>query len=214
MSERELDSSSVEYSEISKPTGYIKQLEWDMAIGLQEVDNLKPSKYLEKLLDDNVNGIMTIDEVKESLRAYYVEKENNAEINHNELECDFVSTRIVELLQQDNFELSVDYLKYVHKYLFQDVYEFAGEFRKIDFSNSKGATLVFVEVKTLPSGNPETLEKELSVTKQKKIVKTSKCFLLEYRQYKYSYIRYDVVVVDMPGQEPIWHIENAFSEYS
>lgn len=84
----------------------------------------------------------------------------------------------------------------------------------LDFSNPKGVTLVFVEVKTLPSGNPETLEKELSVTKQKKIVKTSKCFLLEYRQYKYSYIRYDVVVVDMPGQEPIWHIENAFSEYS
>ena len=64
------------------------------------------------------------------------------------------------------------------------------------------------------STNAETLEKELSVTKQKKIVKTSKCFLLEYRQYKYDYIRYDVVVVDMPGQEPIWHIENAFSEYS
>ena len=80
--------------------------------------------------------------------------------------------------------------------------------------NPKGDILVFVEVKTLPSGNLETLEKELSVTKQKKIVKTSKCFLLEYRQYKYSYIRYDVVVVDMPGQEPIWHIENAFSEYS
>ena len=101
MSERELDSSNVEYSEISKPTGYIKQLEWDMAIGLQEVDNLKPSKCLEKLLEDNVNGLMTIDEVKECLRAYYVEKGSNDEINHNELECDFVSTRIVELLQQE-----------------------------------------------------------------------------------------------------------------
>jgi len=56
------------------------------------------------------------------------------EINHNELECDFVSVRIVELLNEDNFELSVDYLKYVHKFLFQDVYEFAGKFRKIDFS--------------------------------------------------------------------------------
>lgn len=84
----------------------------------------------------------------------------------------------------------------------------------LDKSNLNGDTLVFLEVKTLPSGNAETLEKELSVTKQKKIVKTSKCFLLEYRQYKYDYIRYDVVVVDMPGQEPIWHIENAFSEYS
>ena len=84
----------------------------------------------------------------------------------------------------------------------------------LDKSNLNGDTLVFLEVKTLPSGNAETLEKELSVTKQKKIVKTSKCFLLEYRQYKYDYIRYDVVVVDMPGQEPIWHIENAFSENS
>lgn len=84
----------------------------------------------------------------------------------------------------------------------------------LDKSNLNVDTLVFLEVKTLPSGNAETLEKELSVTKQKKIVKTSKCFLLEYRQYKYDYIRYDVVVVDMPGQEPIWHIENAFSEYS
>ena len=37
-------------------------------------------------------------------------------------------------LNEDKFELSVDYLKYVHKFLFQDVYEFAGEFRKVDFS--------------------------------------------------------------------------------
>ena len=165
MSERELDSSSVEYSEISKPTGYIKQLEWDMAIGLQEVDNLKPSKYLEKLLDDNVNGIMTIDEVKENLRAYYVAKETNEQINHSELECDFVSTRIVELLQQDNFELSVDYLKYVHKYLFQDVYEFAGEFRKIDFSKHEkilnNDSVAYGDSKTLKESLEYDISKEL-----------------------------------------------------
>ena len=84
----------------------------------------------------------------------------------------------------------------------------------LDSSNPNGNILVFVEVKSLPSGNLETLEKELSVTKQKKIVKTSKCFLSEYRQYMYDYIRYDVVVVDMPERDSIWHIENAFSEYS
>ena len=38
----------------------------------------------------------------------------------------------------------------------------------LDKSNLNGDTLVFLEVKTLPSGNAETLEKELSVTKQKK----------------------------------------------
>ena len=134
MSEKELDSSKNDYIETETPKNYVKQLEWDMAIGLQEVDNLKPSKYLEKLLQENVTGEKTIYEVEKELKEYYTEKENNNDVNHNELECDLVSTRIVELLQEDNFELSINYLKYVHKYLFQDVYEFAGEFRKIDFS--------------------------------------------------------------------------------
>ena len=134
MSERELDSSINDYIEAEPPKNYVKQSQWDMAIGLQEVDSLKPSKYLEKLLQENVTGEKTIYEVEKELKEYYKEKEKNTDINHNELECDLVSTRIVELLQEDNFELSIDYLKYVHKYLFQDVYEFAGEFRKVDFS--------------------------------------------------------------------------------
>ena len=134
MPERELDSSINDYIEAEPPKNYVKQSQWDMAIGLQEVDSLKPSKYLEKLLQENVTGEKTIYEVEKELKEYYTEKEKNNDINHNELECDLVSTRIVELLQEDNFELSIDYLKYVHKYLFQDVYEFAGEFRKVDFS--------------------------------------------------------------------------------
>ena len=113
MSEKELDSSVNEYEEQYKPSNYEKQLQWDMAIGLQEVDNLKPSKYLEKLLEENVSGNLTIKQVEEELREYYIEKDKKQKLNHNELECDFVSTRIVELLQMDNFELSVDYLKEV-----------------------------------------------------------------------------------------------------
>lgn len=50
MSEKELDSSVNNYVETKILKNNIKQQEWDMAIGLQEVDNLKPSKYLEKLL--------------------------------------------------------------------------------------------------------------------------------------------------------------------
>lgn len=134
MSEKELDSSINEYKEEYKPVNYVKQLQWDMAIGLQKVDDLKPSKYLEKLSEENTNGNLTIKQVEEELRKYYVEKDRKQELNKDELECDFVSTRIVHLLQIDNFELSVDYLRYIHKYLFQDVYDFAGEFRKINFS--------------------------------------------------------------------------------
>lgn len=167
MYEKEFDSSVNEYEEQYKSINYIKQLQWDMAIGLQEVDNLKPSKYLEKLVNDNVDGNLTIDDVKKELREYYVEKEQKNEINHNELECDFVSTRIVELLQENNFELSVDYLKYVHKYLFQDVYEFAGEFRKIDFSKHEkilnNDSVAYGDCTTLK----ESLDYDISLEKEK-----------------------------------------------
>ena len=119
MSEKELDSSKNPYQEEIKPNGYIKQLQWDMAIGLQQVDNLKPSKYLEQISEKNILGEITIEEVEQSLKEYYTTKEKQKDINHKELECDFVSMRIVEILSLDNFELSVDYLKYIHKYLFQ-----------------------------------------------------------------------------------------------
>ena len=134
MSERELDSSINDYIETKTPKNYVKQIEWDMAIGLQEVDNLKPSKYLEKLLRENVIGEKTIYEVEHELKQYYIEKDKTDKTIQDEFECDLVSTRIVQLLEEDNFELSVDYIKNIHKYLFKDVYEFAGEFRKVDFS--------------------------------------------------------------------------------
>lgn len=167
MSEKELDSSVNNYIETETPKNYVKQLEWDMAIGLQEVDNLKPSKYLEKLLQENISGEKTIYEVECELKEYYTLKEKNNEVNYNELECDLVSTRIVELLQEDNFELSIKYLKYIHKYLFQDVYDFAGEFRKVDFSKHEkilnGDSVAYGDHKSLE----QSLDYDLSLEKNK-----------------------------------------------
>lgn len=167
MSEKELDSSNIEYAEDIKPSGYVKQLQWNVAIGLQKVDNLKPSKFLKKLIKENVEGNLTIEEVEKELKEYYTKKENEDEINHNELECDFVSARIVELLNEDKFELSVDYLKYVHKFLYHDVYEFAGEFRKIDFSKHEkilnNDSVAYGDCKSLT----ESLEYDIALEKEK-----------------------------------------------
>ena len=70
MSERDLNSRINDYIEKEPPKNYVKQQEWDMAIGLQEVDNLKPSKYLEKLLQENAIGEKTIYEVEHELKQY------------------------------------------------------------------------------------------------------------------------------------------------
>ena len=65
MSEKELDSSLNDYVETETPKNYTTQHEWDMAIWLQEVDDLKPSKYLERLLQENVLGEKSIYEVED-----------------------------------------------------------------------------------------------------------------------------------------------------
>ncbi len=134
MQKKDYGSTTNCYYEIKEDPYYEKQTEWDMAIGLQLVDGLKPSKYLEQLSLDNIYEKITIKEVREHLKDYY---NNKDKINNEELECDFVSTRIVELLNDKDFELSISYLKHIHKYLFQDVYEFAGKFRKVDISKKE-----------------------------------------------------------------------------
>ena len=167
MFEKELDSSVNNYIEEEYSLNYVKQLQWDAAIGLQEVDSLKPSKYLKKLSEENVNGEKTIYEVEHELKEYYIEKEKINDINHNELECDLVSTRIVQLLEDETFKLSVDFLRYIHGYLFKDIYDFAGQFRKIDFSKHElilnNDSALYGDCKTLK----ESLEYDISLERVK-----------------------------------------------
>ena len=83
---------------------------------------------------------------------------------------------------------------------------------EIDIIAYKDENIVFVEVKTLPNGGSDLLQTELNRGKLQRIVKSSKCFLLKHRQYSNSYVRYDVIVIDMPGMPEVYHIENAFTE--
>lgn len=84
---------------------------------------------------------------------------------------------------------------------------------EIDIIAQKDDVLVFVEVKALPGGNAETLSHELDLRKQRKIIKTANFFLLKHREYNSSKIRFDVIVIDMPGLPPVYHIQNAFTEF-
>lgn len=92
---------------------------------------------------------------------------------------------------------------------------FAGKTRgEIDIIATKGKFIIFVEVKTLLLGNIEILAQELNSKKQKRIIETAKYFLSIHRKYNNSFVRFDVVVIDMPGFPPEYHIENVFAEFS
>lgn len=83
---------------------------------------------------------------------------------------------------------------------------------EIDIIAEKANLLVFVEVKTLPNATYDMLLKVLNFEKQQRIIKTAKRFLINHRKYNNSYIRFDVIVLDMQKLPPVYHIENAFSE--
>lgn len=84
---------------------------------------------------------------------------------------------------------------------------------EIDIIAVKCETIVFVEVKTLPNATPDMLQAVLGIQKQKRIIKTSKRFIQIHREYSKYFVRFDVIINDMQGLPPVYHIENAFSEF-
>lgn len=83
---------------------------------------------------------------------------------------------------------------------------------EIDIVAMDGETLVFVEVKNLPNGDAEMLSHVLNARKQQHIISTAKHFLLDYPKYENTYIRFDVIALNVPSLPKLYHIKNAFME--
>ena len=126
-----------------------KQEYWNTGIGLNKVDNLEPSKYLLDLSQKNINGELKYHEVEKLLKLYY-ETKNHDDINvQREKECDLVSLRIAQLLEDKSFGFSPITLKNIHKYLFKDIYDFAGQYREYNITKNEpilnGDTVKYVD---------------------------------------------------------------------
>jgi len=114
-----------------------KQEYWDTGIGLNKVDNLTPSKYLLDLSKKNINGELKYYEVENLLKTHY-EKQNIEDISvQKEKECDLVSLRIAQLLEDNSFGFNPVALKNIHKYLFNGIYDFAGNYRTYNITKKE-----------------------------------------------------------------------------
>ena len=132
-----------------------KQEYWDTGIGLNKVDNLDPSKYLLDLSKKNINGELKYYEVENLLKTYY-ETQNSNDINiQKEKECDLVSLRIAMILEDKSFGFSPITLKNIHKYLFKDIYDFAGNYRNYNITKKEdilnGDTVKYVNYQDIES---------------------------------------------------------------
>lgn len=144
---------------------------WDVAIGLQEVDGLKPSKYLYELSEQNISGEMPIQSVEEKLKGYYRVASDKERIET--MECDMVSARIVELLAEQTVSLNPSALKSIHRYLFEGIYDFAGQFRDYNITKEehvlRGETVKYANYFEIQ----DILEYDFRMEKQQKYSKMS-----------------------------------------
>lgn len=95
----------------------VKQLYWNIAFGLQEVDGLKPSKYMVKLSEEHIEGKKTYQQVQKEITSYYEKNKDNHD-DDDEEEADEVSIAIYEILNNKSFRFDYLTLKNYHQRLF------------------------------------------------------------------------------------------------
>ena len=111
---------------------------WQTAIGLNQVDGLEPSDYLLETAKRNIEGELPDEQVSKAITSYYTSIGNTEEEWKKTKECDLVSIRIKELLEQNMFTFSPEMLKGIHKYLFSDIYpDIAGKFRECNIRKAE-----------------------------------------------------------------------------
>ena len=143
---------------------------WEVGIGLNEVDGLIPSSYLIQLTKESIEGKKTFDEIEKDLKNYYSKQDKNS-INYSEMECDLVSTRIAKLLEERAFVFSPIQLKSIHRKLFSELLlderdNSIGEYRKYNISKKEpvlnGDTVVYGEYRTIDEFLKYDFENEIS----------------------------------------------------
>ena len=118
-----------------------RQLNWNIAFGLQAVDNLTPSKYMVDLATENIIGTKDYNIVEKEITEYY-KKTDKQYINRDEQEADKVSVRIVKILNDKAFTFNYLTLKQYHKKLFDGIDiginpKYIGEFRDYNISKKE-----------------------------------------------------------------------------
>lgn len=113
-----------------------KKAYWEIAFGLQQVDNLTPSKYVQDLAREHIEGKKSYSEVKSATASYYEQTNPNTP----EHEADEVSEAIYEILADASFRFDIPTLKNYHHRLFQNlehsVYH-PGEFRTVNLTKKE-----------------------------------------------------------------------------
>lgn len=126
-------SEYIKQGDISKTE---KTKNWQIAIGLQDVDGLTHSKYLIETAKEHIEGYIDIKEAKNRINEYY-EEQAERESEERVQEADKVAVRIAEILSENTFNFNITELLNIHKRLFEGIYDSAGSFRQYNFTKKE-----------------------------------------------------------------------------
>lgn len=88
------------YIVIKEDDDYQKQLSlWNIAKGLQAVDNIIISTYMGQLIEKNLNHEVDYTQIEDNLRKYYINLPNNK----REEEADFTTLQIKKIFPRIPF---------------------------------------------------------------------------------------------------------------
>ena len=141
-----------EYIKSSEDNTVEKAKNWEIAIGLQDVDGLKPSKYLIETAKEHIEGNIDLKEAEKRINQYYKVLDNRTLEEASE-EADKVSVRITELLSEKSFTFNPTELINIHKRLFSGIFKDAGKIRDYNFIKNEwvlnGDTVTYASFETI-----------------------------------------------------------------
>ena len=156
-----------------------RQLNWNIAFGLQAVDNLAPSKYMVDLATENIIGKKSYEVLEKEIKQYY-ENADKHKVDKSEKQADEVSLRIVKILNDKAFTFNYLTLKQFHKRLFENIdigidEKYVGEFRDYNITKKEpilnGESVQYADYSMIEETLKYDFEEEM---KQKYIEKTDK----------------------------------------
>ena len=126
-----------EYIRQVEPSAQQSAVDWQTAIGLQQVDGLKPSQYLLDVAQRNIEGDITIDEVRQLLDSYYRCKVGRTPDADETAECDKAAANIKKILSTNTFAFNTNGFVATHRRIFDGVFKHAGELRTFDITKKE-----------------------------------------------------------------------------
>lgn len=133
----------------------------ETGIGLQDVDGIRNSSYFLNETNRYIKGEISLNELDQIISSYYKNKPSSEDRSE---EADKVSIRIAKIISEDSFTFTVGQIIAIHKTLFLDILDNAGQLRSYNFTKKEwvldGASVTYGDYRELETTLQYDFEQE------------------------------------------------------